>query len=348
MKRYWVWILMLLCLAAITAADIVLAPKLDASLLLALLFWSAVGQGIIALAAAADLSQGRWLGEARDYLLQYYPLLLMFPLAFLVFSRHLAIYPWLHHPNGWLNPQFFIIRNVIVLSLPFIAAHFYAQKKGTGKQEKQEKGTGKKKGTGTWAVLYIAAFVTSQSFAAFDWAMTLEYPWINTLFGGYFFVEAFYGGIAFAAILAAILFNRHKDRFFSIFKDTPIMLMGFALLWAGLFYSQYLVIWYGNIPEEASFLEKRLAIPTLQYLGLYVLLSLFAIPFLLFISKRIKSSIPAVIAISVIVFSGLLLERFMFLTPTTTIQPTPFTTLFILFATPFIALLAKQTAVSEI
>jgi hypothetical protein len=340
MKRYWVWILVLIIAVAIYAADTFLTPKQDASLLLVLLFWSAVGQGIIALAAAADLSQGRWLGEARDYLLQYYPLLLMFPLAFLVFSRHLAIYPWLHHPNGWLDPQFFIIRNVVVLLLPFIAAHFYAAKR--------EKGTGKKKGTGTWAVLYIAAFVTSQSFAAFDWAMTLEYPWINTLFGGYFFVEAFYGGIAFAAIMAAILFGRQKDRFKPIFKDTPIMLMGFALLWAGLFYSQYLVIWYGNIPEEASFLEKRLAIPILQYLGLYVLISLFIIPFILFISKRIKSSIPAVIAISVIVFSGLLLERFIILTPTTTIQPIPFTILFILFAIPFIILLAKQTAVSEL
>lgn len=333
MSRYWVWILMALSSLAIIAVDMVLTPRQDASLLLALLFWSAVGQGVIALAAASDLSGGRWLGPVREFLMEYYPLLLMFPAAFLVLSRHLDIYPWLGEPNHWLKPDFFMTRNVVVLLLPFVAAYFYIANARS-----------KNKRLGLWAVLYLVAFVASQSFAAFDWAMTLEYPWINTLFGGYFFVEAFYGGIAFTAIMAAILSGRQPDKFSSAFKDTPIMLMGFALLWAGLFYSQYLVIWYGNIPEEVSFLEKRLAIPIIEYLGLYVLISLFLIPFILFISKRIKSSVPAVIAISVIVFSGLLLERFIILTPATTIQPIPFSILFILFAIPFIFLLAKQTA----
>jgi len=130
------------------------------------------------------------------------------------------------------------------------------------------------------------------------------------------YLASFVAGQSFAAIAASILFRRNKETFASIFKDTPVLLMGFALLWAGLFYSQYLVIWYGNIPEEVSFLEKRLSLPTHQYLGLYVLTSLFIIPFII-------------------------------LTPATTIAPIPTIILFILFTIPFAFLLFRQTTTSE-
>ncbi len=333
MRNRLVWLLVLGVMILIVSADVILSPKRDASLLLALLFWSAVGQGIIALVAVSDLSRGRWLDPAKDFLLQYYPLLLIFPVSFLVFSRHLDIYPWLQEPNRWLDPGFFIWRNVTVLFLPFLAAFFYERRVRSGGSN-----------SGKWAVLYLATFVVSQSFAAFDWAMSLEYPWIDTLMGGYFFVEALYGGIAFAAIAGSILFWRDKKKYSSIFNDTPVMLMGFALLWAGLFFSQYLVIWYGNIPEEVSFLEKRLSVPVLSYLGVYVLISLFVIPFILFISRRVKSSVPAVSMISAIIFSGLFVERFIILKPAAPVATIPAIILFILFSIPYTILLSRRLA----
>jgi len=211
----------------IIVLDFLLIPKNDGSLLIGLLFWAGVGQGVIALAAAADLSGGKWIKEIRPYLMQYYPLLLMFPITFLIFARHITVYAWAANPvgSGWLKPSFFIVRNAVILLLPFIIANFYVRAVKRGAP-----------GTGMWAALYLFFFVVSQSFMAFDIVMTFEYPWVNTLFGGYFFVESLYAGIAFCAILTGVLVYRDAARFKPAFNDFTLMLMGFALLWAGLLF----------------------------------------------------------------------------------------------------------------
>ncbi|HLP61227.1 MAG TPA: hypothetical protein VK186_20460, partial [Candidatus Deferrimicrobium sp.] len=210
MKRMAVIIQVIGVSVIIFILDFLLAPPNDGSILIGLLFWASVGQGVIALAAAADLSGGKWIKEIRAYLLEYYPLLILFPIAFLIFSRHISVYSWAANPGagGWLSPLFFILRNAFILLLPFIFAHFYVRSVKQGSPK-----------TGLWAVLYLFFFAAGQSFMAFDIVMTFEYPWINTLFGGYFLVEALYGGIAFAAILAGILSIRDASRFRPAFGD---------------------------------------------------------------------------------------------------------------------------------
>lgn len=312
--------------------DLALASQNNGSILITLLFWSGIGQGMIALAAAADLSGGKWIQSIRPYMQEYYPLLILFPITFLVFARHITVYDWaLYTPNGWLTPVFFIIRNTIMLLLPFIFAHFYVQ---SSKKESPK--------TGLFAVLYIFSFVISQSFLAYDQVMTFEYPWINTLFGGYFFVEALYGGIAFSAVLAGFLRLRKSDRFNIVFRDFVVMIMGFALLWAGLFYSQYLVIWYGNIPEEVSFIAKRMAVPMLRNMGIYILLTLFLIPFVALISRKVKSMFPAVFVIALLVFSGLIVERLIYLIPVANLSLLAVLLPLIILGIPFIYLLFTQ------
>ena len=315
----------------ILVLDFVLASKQNGSLLVALLFWAGVAQGMIALSAAADLSGGKWIKEIRPYLQEYYPLLVLFPITFLIFARHITVYSWVEHPNGWLEPMFFIIRNILFLFLPFVFAHLYV--KASKKESKQ---------VGLLAVLYLLFFVISQSFMAFDQVMTFEYPWINTLFGGYFFVESLYAGIAFSAILAGFLAFRDATRFRPAFGDFAIMIMGFALLWAGLFYSQYLVIWYGNIPEEVSFISKRMEIPLLKNMGLYILLTLFLIPFLALVSRKVKSMIPAVFVIALLVFSGLIVERLIYLIPVANLSIMAVILPLIVLGFPFFYLLFTQ------
>jgi hypothetical protein len=305
MKKIPVLAQVTVILVLLFLSDLVLAEVGDGSILLGILFWAGIGQGLIALAAAADLSGGKWIKEIRPYLQEYYPLLILFPAAFLVFARHITVYHWaIYQPNGWLTPTFFILRNTVLLTMPFIFAHFYVE---ASRKESP--------GTGLFAVLYLVFFTISQSFMAFDLVMTFEYPWINTLFGGYFFVEALYGGIAFAAILSGLMMRRRPQRFKAAFRDFTLMIMGFALLWAGLFYSQYLVIWYGNLPEEVSYISKRMASPLLENMGIYILFALFILPFVLLVSRKIKSLVPAVTMIALLVFSGLMVERLIYLIP---------------------------------
>ncbi len=316
---------------ALLLFDVFAVSGPEGSLLPPLIFWAAIGQGLIALLASIELSEGKWCGALKGYIEEYYPVLLVFPFAFLIFTRHITIYPWVEHSGSWLNPDFFIIRNFLILLLPFITAHFFIRAINNGSVRK-----------GFLALLYLFSFVLSQSFLAFDLVMTIEYPWVNTLFGAYFFVESLYVGITFTSVIAAVFYLKNKSKFSSVLNDTVNMVMGFALLWVGLFFSQYLVIWYGNLPEEVAFIEKRLAVEPLRYIGIYTLLSLFVIPFTGFISKKIKTLIPAVILIAFIVLSGHILEKVLFLLPAVKIDKFNLIVSFLILGIPFMYTLFSQ------
>lgn len=312
--------------------DFLFIPSNNGSLLMGLLFWAAVGQGIIAITAASDLARGEWGNEIRPQLLNYYPLLILFPVVFLIFSHDITIYSWTEHPSGWLNPMFFIIRNTFLLLLPFICAHFYAKSVWQGSTKK-----------GFWAVTYLLIFVASQSFMAFDIIMTFEYPWFSDLFGGYLFIESIYTGTAFTAILTGILARRCDNKYRRPYNNFTLLMMAFALLWAGLFYAQYLTIWYGNLPEEVSFIAKRMQKPILRIMGIYMLLTMFLIPFCSLLSRRVKFYVPAVITIALLVFSGLFVERLIFLLPVANLSFVGVLLSLVLVGIPYIYLFLKQT-----
>jgi hypothetical protein len=302
MKKTSLYLQVIVVAAVVFGLDLLLASKSDGSMLIGLLFWAGIAQGIIAMTAAAELSQGKWIKEIKPYMQDYYPLLLIFPLAFLAYARHIPAYDWSQNQTSWLSPTFFIVRNFIALLIPFLIAHLYVQ---ASKKESPR--------TGLFAVLYIVSFAISQFFMAFDQVMTFDYPWINTLFGPYFFVEALFAGIAFCAILAGLFTLKKHEHFKTPFADFTRMIQGFALLWAGLFYSQYLVIWYGNLPEEVAYIAKRLHLPYVDEMGIFIVFALFVIPFTVLISHKIKTIYPAVVILAVIVFSGLVVERLIYL-----------------------------------
>ena len=129
---------------------------------------------------------------------------------------------------------------------------------------------------------------------------------------------------------------------FVLFPDFVVMIMGFSLLWAGLFYSQYLVIWYGNIPEEVSYIAKRMDVPLLKNMGIYILLTLFLIPFVALISRKVKSMFLAVFVIALLVFSGLIVERLIYLLPVANLSVLAVALPLILLGIPFIYLLFTQ------
>lgn len=280
----------------------------SAALLLTLTFWVALAQGCIALVAAAELSRAKWIEPLKHQLLATYPMIWFLALLFLVLGLRLDIYPWAAHPDAWLNQSFFVGRNFGLLALSGLVAWRLAKASLHGSANKS-----------TYAVLYILTFVFSQSLVAFDWVMTLDYPWFSTLFGGYFFVESFYAGIALAGLIGLAMLNSATSDDQKVLRksvrDAAMLLFGFALFWAGLFFSQYLVIWYGNLPEETGFLVKRLADPVLGKMAPAILLALFVVPFIGLISERSKLDPRVVRFMSLLVLAGILLERLFFLMP---------------------------------
>ena len=277
------------------------------ALLLTLAFWSCLIQGSIAAVAATETIQGKWISTLRRELLSVYPLLLFLALAFLLLWPRTVIYPWHDHPNFWLNSTFFMLRNFIVLLAVFISARLYVIRSLRGDPSRVK-----------YAIIYLSVFTLSQFLIAFDWIMTLEYPWFSSLFGFYFLVEAMFAGLALATLN---LFFQYRFKFQQDpaattrhQEDLGRLMLGFSVLWGGFFFAQFLLIWYGNIPEEANYIAKRIVDP---YTGLsYVFIVLtFLVPFLVLIPRWCKRNIFVLSLVAASVLTGLFLEKVLFILP---------------------------------
>src|SRR5690606_1908128 len=127
------------------------------------------------------------------------------------------------------------------------------------------------------ALVYAVAF----SFVSWDFVMSLEPHWFSTLIGPYFFMGAFLGGIALTA-LVAVIYRRTLGLENALippqFHDLGKMTFGFCVFWAYMFWSQYLVIWYGQLPWEQTFVIHRLSQPYTPF-AIFMFFGLFVIPF---------------------------------------------------------------------
>jgi hypothetical protein len=308
LEKKWSLAVLIAAAAALMAlVSLTPAPGRGGSLLLAFLFFISVVEGCIAAAAAGATVNARWVGSVRKELLSVTPLLLVASFLLLLLIPFVDTYPWAGKQGIWLRKDFFIGRNLAFLLLAYVTARRFAAAPADGE------------GTKSRAAWYLLVFVVSQSLAAFDLVMSLEYPWISALLGGYFFIEAIYAGFAVSALLCLRRSGTppaaggHGSR--SDLSDLSILMFGFSIMWAGLFFAQYLTIWYGNIPEEVGFIARRVAASPLRELSVAVLFLLFFLPFPALLSTRAKSNPYVVSAAALSILSGILVERFVFLAP---------------------------------
>lgn len=311
----------------IVAIEMLLNRRSDGTLLLTLTFWTMAVQGAVALAAVGEVAKGLWLIPIKRELLSMYPLILFTALLFLLMGLRMDIYAWTEHPTAWLDVRFFIVRNFIVMLLTFWVAHLLARAVLRGDPKKN-----------TYAVFYILLFVTSQSLIAFDWIMSLEYPWISTLLGGHFFVQSFLMGLLFSAIVIFFRTRAGITGLTETLRDTGKMMFGFSFMWGGFLFTQYLVIWYGNIPEEVSYVLKRVDPSPYWGLSRAALTLIFAVPFLALLSRKLKTIPTGMLLVTMSSATGLFIEKFILITPVVPVNP-------VLVAVEFALMIALVTLV---
>lgn len=148
-----------------------------------------------------------------------------------------------------------------------------------------------------FAPLSIIFFALSLTFGAFDWLMSLDPHWFSTIFGVYYFA----GCVSFIhAFLALVVILLHRSGHLrgvvtpEHFHDLGKMMFAFTVFWAYIAFSQYMLIWYANMPEETVFFEVRQN-ATWGPLSILLLVGHFALPFLGLIS-RIPKLKPAVLS----------------------------------------------------
>jgi hypothetical protein len=166
------------------------------------------------------------------------------------------------------------------------------------------------------ALVYAFAF----TFLAFDLIMALEPQWFSTLFGGWYFIGHIFASLALLAIASLSLRNRCRlERFLPEVRqrDLATLLFAFCLVHIDFFWSQYLTIWYGNLPEETHWLIERTADGSLPWAGLSwaTLIAFFLIPFVALLFRRVKRGRVLLTTVATVVVTGIFLARFLEIAP---------------------------------
>jgi hypothetical protein len=176
-----------------------------------------------------------------------------------------------------------------------------------------------------FAGIFIPTYALVFTIVAFDGIMALQPHWFSNLLGGFYFMGSFLG--AHTLLVLLMLYGRSHLGIADLVSpkqrhDLGKLCFGFTVFWAYLMWAQFLVIWYGNLPEETGFVFTRLWGPWLP-VGRLVFLGMFVVPFwgLLFVSaKRTPLTLGLFATISLV---SLWLERYLLVLPSVTREAGP-------------------------
>mgnify|MGYP001190780681 CR=1 FL=1 len=315
------------------------------SLLINFLFFAGLAQAGVVLSALLQVTSARWgrpLKRTAEATAAFFPVALLMLLILLAGVSSWA--PWVHEPieakTPWLNIPFFVTRQLAAfsvltgLSLLYVykslrpdigmlhesgtqSAQGYAKKLIAGWQDTDTERALGQRAQDRLAVAILISYGWVFSLVGFDFVMSLDPHWFSSLMGGYYFIGNLFLGLAFLAIIAT--WGRHRLGIADYvgtqqLHDVGKLLFGFSILWAYMLFSQYLVIWYGDLPEETEFLYHRMhgAWAPITWTALALC---FVIPFVSLLSKAIKMKSKGLLTIACIAFVGMWLERFILVAP---------------------------------
>ena len=181
---------------------------------------------------------------------------------------------------------------------------------------------------GRLSPILVVTYALVMSLVAFDLIMSVDPHWYSTMFGGFYFMSGVYMAMAWVAINVAFLRNRHRlflikiDR--RVLHDLGKLLFGFGIFWAYLFWSHYLPIWYGNLPEETGFIIVRLREAPWHNVAWMVLACCFIIPFWMGLNRDLKQVPILLMATGTIAMIGGWLDQYLLFAPTLYPDTLPF------------------------
>ena len=267
--------------------------------LLAYLFWLAAALGGLALTMLQHLSGGGWgvvlrrTFEAAARTLPWMALLFV-PLVFGLRD----LYPWtdtamvaedpiLREKALYLNTPFFLARAAVCfavwIGLALWLTRWSAEQDRTGDPALAVRMRN------TSAIGMVLYFIT-MTVAAIDWAMSLEPHWFSTMYGFLFVIGQALMGLSIAIVVARRLSREAPmSSVFNAghFHDFGKLLFAFTMVWAYLSFSQFLIIWSANLPEEIPWYQHRTS-HGWEYIGLALVAFHFAVPFIVLLSRRSK------------------------------------------------------------
>lgn len=285
---------------AASVAGYFMAPETFFSSYLVGFIWMAcVPVGSLALLMLDHIAGGAWGIMVRRILEASSRTIPLVALLFLPILLGLQeLYPWANpdivandeliaHKVRYLNPTGFALRASVYFVLWTVLA--LVLNRMSARQDAQGD-NGLANRMGTFSAPSLLLWCLLGTFAGIDWIMSLDPHWYSSLYGVYFFESMALGALAFTVLIAVLLDKTTEMG--SVFRkghfhDYGNLMLAFTMLWAYFTFSQFLIIWSGNLPEEVPWYLERI---NQSWRGFTILLILlhFVVPFLLLLTHAIK------------------------------------------------------------
>lgn len=302
-----------------------------AALYVAAFFFFMIALGVLAFYAIQWASQAGWssvLFRVMEAITAY-----VLPGALIVlgiaaashFIGHNNIFVWMdpevvahdkliQGKSGWLNITSFLIRGLIFIA-GWSLYRYFVRKFSIAQDEADDNKNFKK--AFRISAAFLVFFIYTESMMSWDWIMSVDPHWFSTLFGWYVFAGMAVSGVTVIAFISLYLKGKGYLEFAndSHLHDLAKFMFGFSIFWAYLWFSQFMLIWYADIPEEVTYFVARINDYKLPFFGMIVLNLVF--PFLVLMNSDYKRIPWFVVMAGIIILIGHYIDVFNMIMPAT-------------------------------
>ena len=300
------------------------------ALYVACIFFMLISMGVLAFYAIQQVAQAGWspvLFRVMQGITAYLPVGSVLFLIFLLLSgfhfNHL--FPWLdpevvahdkliQNKAGYLNFPFWIVRALVFLT-GWNLYRYFSRKNCLAQDESDDNSNYKK--NFNISAMFLVFFIVTESIMSWDWIMSLDPHWFSTLFGWYVFASFFVSGITTICMVTLYLksvgYLEHVNT--SHIHDLAKFMFGISVFWTYLWFSQFMLIWYANIPEEVTYFVTRIELYNLPFFGAVVMN--FVFPILILINTDFKRITWVLVMAGTVILLGHYVDFFNMIMPAT-------------------------------
>lgn len=220
----------------------------------------------------------------------------------------------IQNKSGYLNLTGFIIRGVFFISGWALYRHF-SRKFSLAQDEANDNSNFKK--NFRISAGFLVFYIVTESIMSWDWIMSVDPHWFSTLFGWYVFASMFVSGITVIALITIYLKSKGLLEFVndSHLHDLAKFMFGISIFWTYLWFSQFMLIWYSNIPEEVTYFVTRINDYKLPFFGMVAMNFIF--PLLILMNSDYKRIPWFVVMAGIVILCGHYLDVFNMIMPAT-------------------------------
>ena len=307
-------------------------------------YWLLVVNASMFFICVTTMAMGGWqialrrVPEAISSVVPILGIITFLILMAIVWGGRTDIYPWLdksvvakdailNGKSGFLNPKFYTIWSGVCIFMRWILGRkMRSLSLETDKNGTMDYETGKKwiwKNT-VWASLYTVFFGLSvASTAPWLWLMSIDAHWYSTMYSWYTFASTFVSGMSLVALFVIFLKNKGQLEYVTEehLHDVGKFMFAFSVFWTYLWFSQYMLIWYSNQPEETKYFIERIgtAEKSGPYHGLFFLNLVlnFLCPLLILMRRGVKRNWTSVSIMAVLIIFGHWIDFYQMVMPGT-------------------------------